>query len=104
MPHRRAIRRTVKDHHMEGSAPPKKYSVGVCLCTKLSLILIRSKQARAGNKMRPGGFSLMVTDGRTDGHTLIKRCEDASKKSAETSFQIEFEYLDMEFYIQLNPH
>ena len=33
------------------------------------------EQARVRNKMRPGGFSLMVkdirTDGHTDGHTLI---------------------------------
>ena len=46
------------------------------------------KQAQAGNKMRPGGFSLLVTDGgHTDGRTYGRthphiqwRYEDASTK------------------------
>ena len=29
--------------------------------------------------MRPAGFSRMLTDMRTDGQTLLQRCEDASK-------------------------
>ena len=46
--------------------------VFVYLVTIITLSLIFEKQARAVNKMRPSGFSLMETYMQTDGHTDIR--------------------------------